>query len=81
MLEKLEPGFAEIDQKLNNDNDRIDSHERRLSEQHDKIDSIEEGQRVICRGVLALLSHEINGNSNDKLTASHAEITNYLIDR
>ena len=30
---------------------------------------------------LALLSHEINGNSDDKLRASHQEITNYLIER
>lgn len=46
-----------------------------------RIKSTEEGQKVICRGILALLSHEINGNSNDKLKASQTEITNYLIDR
>jgi hypothetical protein len=27
------------------------------------------------------LSHEINGNSDDKLRASQAEITDYLIDK
>ena len=42
---------------------------------------LEEGNRVICRGILAMLSHEINGNSKDKLISSQQEITNYLIER
>ena len=46
-----------------------------------RLKATEDGNRVICRGILALLSHEINGNSTDKLKASQSEITNYLIDR
>jgi len=57
----------ETDSKLKNDKERLDT--------------LEDGQKVICRGILALLSHEINGNSTDKLKASQTEITNYLIDR
>lgn len=57
----------DVDTKLNNDNQRLND--------------LEEGNRVICRGILAMLSHEINGNSNDKLIASQQEITNYLINR
>ena len=81
VLERLEPRFEEIDRKLANDKLRLDAHERRLAEQHDQVDVIENGQKVQCRGILALLSHEINGNSTDKLKASQAEITNYLIDK
>ena len=55
-------------------NSKLDTDNRRLNE-------LEEGNRVICRGILAMLSHEINGNSNDKLLASQTEITNYLINR
>ena len=57
----------DVDSKLTNDNARLDV--------------LEDGNRVICRGILAMLSHEINGNSTDKLVASQAEITNYLIDK
>ena len=57
----------EVDAKLKNDNERL------------KI--IEDGNKVVCRGILALLSHEINGNSIDKLKSSQTEMTNYLIDR
>ena len=56
-----------VDAKLTNDNDRLEV--------------LEEGNRVICRGILAMLSHEINGNSNDKLLASQQELTNYLIEK
>ena len=56
-----------VDTKLANDNERLKN--------------MESGNRVICRGILALLSHEINGNSSEKLKASQQEITDYLIDR
>lgn len=63
----LEEWRRDVDEKLNRDN-------KRLIE-------LETGNRVICRGLLAMLSHEINGNSKDKLIASQQEITNYLIER
>ena len=55
-------------------NTKLDRDNRRLND-------LEEGNRVICRGILALLSHEINGNSDAALKASQTEITNYLIQR
>lgn len=58
----------------NDVNGKLDRDNRRLND-------LEEGNRVICRGILALLSHEISGNSDDKLRSSQAEITNYLIER
>lgn len=63
----MEKWRQDVDQKLTNDNERLEV--------------LEGGNRVICRGILAMLSHEINGNSTDKLIASQTEITNYLIDK
>ena len=81
VLSKLEPRFAEIDRKLATDKSRLDDHTRILGAHQDQLSNIEQGNKVLCRGILALLSHEINGNSDDKLRASQAEIQNYLIDR
>ena len=81
VLENLEPRFAEIERKLSNDNTRIDENIRELNEHRKRMDSMEAGQRAICRGVLALLSHEINGNSVDKLKEAQTGISNYLIDK
>lgn len=65
--EDLNAWRKDIDRKLDNDDERLKA--------------IEEGNKVVTRGVLALISHELNGNSDDKLQKSQAEITNYLIDR
>ena len=53
----------------------------KLSKDKGRIDGLEEGQKVICRGILALLSHEINGNSVDKLKNAQQGITDYLIEK
>ena len=63
----LQKWRSDVDSKLTKDNLRLEA--------------LEGGNRVICRGILAMLSHEINGNSNDKLVASQKEITDYLIDK
>lgn len=55
--------------------------DRKLAEDKKRLDSIEDGNKVMTRGILALISHEINGNSIDKLTRSQQEITDYLIER
>lgn len=81
VIAKLEPRFTEIDRKLATDKSRLDEHTRILGTQQDKLAEISQGNKVTCRGVLALLSHEINGNSNDKLKDSQKEITDYLIDK
>lgn len=58
---------SEVDRKLGSDNKRIES--------------LEGGNRVICKALMALLSHEINGNSNDKLQKALSELNDYLIER
>ena len=52
-----------------------------LADYNKRIEVLEEGNRVICRALIAMLSHEINGNSVDKLTKALADLNDYLIDR
>ena len=53
----------------------------KLGRDKSRIDSLEDGQKAICRGILALLSHEINGNSVDKLRSAQNDITDFLIEK
>ena len=68
-----EPGMneaewrREVDTKLDRDNKRIAS--------------LEDGNRAICKALIALLSHEINGNSTDKLQKALSDLSDYLIER
>ena len=68
--------------------ERIDRHDELLKKDKDRLDAMEnrmqdmgEQSTIMLRGVRALLSHEINGNSDDKLRASMTEIDDYLIGR
>ena len=88
VLEKMEPRFKSIENKLANDKLMIEDHTRKLAAHEREIEDIDKeiadvdrGNKVLCRGILALLSHEINGNSKDKLAESQREITDYLIDK
>ena len=52
-----------------------------LKKDDERIGSLEEGNKAICKALIALMSHEINGNSKDKLTAAMDELNEYLIER
>lgn len=68
--------------------ERVDRHDELLAKDKDRLDAMEnrmqdmgEQSTIMLRGVRALLSHEINGNSVDKLNASMSEIDDYLTRR
>lgn len=54
---------------------------RQLGDNSERIDSIEECNKVVCKALIAMLSHEINGNSIDKLKKAMQDLQEYLIDR
>lgn len=67
------PGMSEKEWKQNVDSTLTDNSER--------IESLEEGNRVICKALMAIMSHEINGNSIDKLQKAYDDMNEYLIDK
>lgn len=68
-----EPGMSEAEWRGEVD--------RKLASDNIRIASLEEGNKVVCRALIAMLSHEINGNSTDKLQTALTELQNYLIER
>ncbi len=60
------------DEKLDNDKRRLDAHEAQLGELRRML-------QVQCVAMKALLSHEINGNSVDKLKTANDQLDAYLI--
>ena len=67
---------------------RVDAHDkmlsndkRRLEEMDERLSILRGESAMMLKGVRALLSHEINGNSNDKLIESYDSIDNYLINK
>lgn len=60
---------------------RVDDHEEKLKKDYARLNELEDGNRIMMRAMMAMLSHEINGNSIDKLRESFEEIQKYLIER
>ena len=69
------------DAPVNTMEQQVRNHDDQLQREHERIEDLEESNRIIMRALMAMLSHEINGNSDDRLRASFDEIQAYLIDR
>ena len=52
-----------------------------MKDNNERIDSLEKGNKVICKALMAMMSHEINGNSIDKLQKAYDAMNEYLIER
>lgn len=60
---------------------KVNEHEDKLKRDHERLTDLEDSNRMILRALMALMSHEINGNSDDKLKASYDEIQKFLIEK
>ena len=69
------------DAPVNNLEEKVNDHDERLARDHKRLNYLEEAIRILMRSNMAQLSHEINGNSDDKLKASYDEIQQFLIEK
>jgi hypothetical protein len=69
------------DERLTALEKRMDSVEGKLDNDKDRLDAIVEGDKVIQRGVLALLDHGIDGNNIEQMQDAKVALQNHLIDR
>lgn len=78
VMEKLQPEldkkFADIDRKFASDKESIDSHTRQLNAFEARVSRLENGNKALCHGMLALL--EKDSAPKNVQTA----MRNYLID-
>lgn len=70
-LDALEKKHAE-DQGNNNE---------KFSRDHEDIHKLDESNRHICECMLALMDHEITGNSVDRLKQARNDLNSFLINR
>ena len=61
--------------------EQVKTHEEKLKNDHERLKELEDGNRIMMRAMMAILSHDINGNSTDSLKKSLEEIQKYLIDK
>jgi len=56
-------------------------YDARFGRDKQKIEAIEEGNRVTQKALLALLKHSIDGNNIDALKKAETALSEFLIDR
>lgn len=78
--QKFDRKFEEIDKKLAADKETLDLHTTQLNAHEIRVNKLDGDSKALCHGMFALLSHEVNGNSIDKLKKAEGAMKNYLID-
>lgn len=66
---------------VNSLEETVKKHEERLERDHERLNDLEEANRIQMRALMAMLHHEIDGNSTDGLKRSYDEIQKYLIEK
>ena len=69
------------EQPVNTLENTVEDHTEKLKNDHERITQLEESNRIIMRALMAVMSHEVNGNSKEKLQNSMNEIQEFLIGR
>ena len=69
------------EQPVNSLEETVKEHDARLKRDHERLNDLEEANRIQMRALMAMLHHEIDGNSTDGLKKSYDEIQQYLIEK
>lgn len=88
IITKFKAPNAEQDKKIKDHEARLKEHDEKfkaydtyLKNDKTRLDTIEEGNKVTQRALLALLSHALDGNSIEPLKKAEEGLRQYLIER
>lgn len=74
------PG-KKLDERLTAVEKTLEKHDGYLSSDQERLEAIEQGNKVTQRALLALLRHGIDGNDVESMRKAEAELNDYLIER
>ena len=56
-------------------------HEKKIKENCDKIEEVEEAYKLILQSLLVIINHDITGNGIDQLKTARDDIQEFLINK
>lgn len=77
---KLKP-HDDLKEKIRKDEVMLLEHEKALKDDDIRFKTIEDAQKITNKCMLALIDHELTGNSVDKLRSAKNDLQDYLINR
>lgn len=85
MLGKLRAPIRRIEERLDKLEERHEKdqagNDEKLRQDHKDIGMLNESNRHICECMMALMDHEITGNSVDRLREARNDMNSFLINR
>ena len=60
---------------------QVEAHGNMLAKDKERLDELEESNRLMLRAISQLIEHELTGNHDDQLTRVKDDINEYLINR
>lgn len=61
--------------------ERLNAHDAMLSRDKQRLDELEESNRLLLRAISQLIEHEVTGNHDAELRAVKDDINRFLINR
>ena len=68
-------------QKLEDHEKRIASLEKKVNGDYTEIQKLQKEMKLVLRGVVAIMKHDIDGNNTEELIKIQDDIDNYLFDK
>ena len=80
-VKKLREDVDKLTDDLDTERRRIDELQRELDHHDDDLKDLHAGQSALCRGVQALLDHELHNGNEDDMKEASASIGKWLLGR
>lgn len=80
-VNKAKEPNKEQDRRIEKLEDRVDRHDELLSNDARHFESLEAGNRVTQKALLALLDHGLDGNNEDQMRKAKDELQQHLIEK
>ncbi len=59
----------------------MSEHGRRLDKLENRADTVDQGQKVQCKALMALLEHELHNGNADQMHEASQELNDYLLNK
>lgn len=81
LINKTRKPDADRDEKLKRHDEMLDNDNRRLKSLEEHQVETDEAMRIMMKSMLALMSHELDGNHRDELENARDNLHDYLLRR
>lgn len=81
LVDKASVKSHKVEDKVNEHERALEKHMEYLAKDKQRLDDMEDSNKLIMRGLMQLMTHEIDGNHVDQLQKVRDDMNRYLIDR